>query len=140
MDIKAISSHTYSTKPRYQKSIKKATKMYLRIKDKVEVMQKCGDASLILYEFYISKAGLPSYAFSDKDAATALDWNIHKVKSNRLKLTSAHYFKQVNGRLNDGRKVTVTYLEPVLINEINTMVNDPELLSKLLEAEKEINT
>ncbi len=137
--MKISTAHTYNTKPRYQKSTRRASKMFLRLKDKTEVMENCGDAALILYEFYISKAGAPNYAFTDAQASDALNWNIHKIQQNRLKLTKHDYFKQVNGKLNDGRRVTVTYLEPELIREINSLANDPELLLKLLEMDKEID-
>ena len=103
------------------------------MQDKVEVMRKCGDAALILYEFYINKASLDSYAFSDEDAAKALAWNIHKIAKNRRKLVDNSYFLQVSGRLTDKRKITVTYLEPKLINEIKSIIDCPELLTKLLE-------
>lgn len=105
--------------------------MYLRLKDKTEVMEKCGDAALILYEFYISKSGVPEYAFTDESAAKALNWNIHKVKRNRLSLIKNNYFKQVNGTLNDGRKVTVTYLEPEYIEHINSFDKKEEIVELL---------
>lgn len=129
---------SYTTKPRYQKSIKRATKMYLRLKDKKELMAKCGDAALILYEFYMSKAGVEGYGFYDIAAAEALGWNVHKVKTNRLKLTKSQFFKQCKGKLNDGRRVVITYLEPEYIQRIMQMEKDPELLSKLLSLHEEI--
>ena len=123
----------FTTKPRYQKTLRKATKMYLRLQDKKEVMDKCGDAALILYEFYVSKAGTPDYPFSDDLAAKALGWNVHKIKRNRLALAKSNYFKQINGKLNDGRKVTVTYLEPEYIAMVNACTKQ-EQITKLLES------
>jgi len=128
--------HTYVTKSLYQKLVKSPTKMYLRQKDKADIMEKCGDAALILYEFYLSKGGLDTYAFLDKDAARAMRWNIYKVAKNRRKLVEQNYFLQINTKFADKRKITVTYLDPKLIHEINEVKSDPELITKLLEEEQ----
>lgn len=126
----------YTTKPRYQKTLRKATKMYLRLQDKKEVMTKCGDAALILYEFYVSKAGTPDYSFSDELAAKALGWSVQKVKRTRLILTKSNFFKQVQGKLNDGRKITVTYLEPALIYAISKAKTNEEILTLIEQFQK----
>lgn len=127
----------YAVKPRYQKTLKKATKMYLRLQDKVAVMNECGEAALILYEFYISKAGTPNYSFSDKAAGNSLNWDLQKVQRNRLKLVKAKYFKQVSGKLSDGRKVVITYLDPELINSLPGSESDTEHLINELFNENE---
>ena len=135
--MKIATSHTYSTKPKTQKSNRRATKVYLLQKERQDLMKECGDAALILYEYYLSKAGVPLYSFADEIVAPKLGWNIYKVKKNRLKLIKSNYFRQVSGRLNDGRKVTVTYLDKEEVADINTLANDPELLAKCLQLDKE---
>ena len=64
---------------------------YLTIKEKKDVMVECGDASLIMYEFYISKGGAQDYQFSDNKTANTLGWDISKAKRIRLKLEKADY-------------------------------------------------
>jgi len=66
--------------------------IYLTWKEKVKLMKECGDAAVILLEFYMSKAGLPGYVYSDEKSAKSLDWTIHKVKKVRLKLQRANYY------------------------------------------------
>ena len=108
----------YICKSIRQSTKKQATNSYLRQQDKVKVMNTCGDSALILYEFYIVKSGVPDFRFEDINVATSLDWNIYKVKKNRLRLIENGYFYQRRGKLNDGAKTVITYLDPSQIKEI----------------------
>jgi len=85
---------------------------------KVEIMNNCGDAALILYEFYLYKGNLEGYTFSDEEVAKELDWNVYKVAKNRRKLIKHEYFLQVHGKFSDKRKITVTYFDSKNIHEI----------------------
>jgi len=85
--------------------------MYLRLKDKVEIMNRCNsDSAVILFEYYLSKAGIEDFEFTDKKAAHALEWSIRKVQEVRKKLIKAGYFLQKKGTYHDGRKIVTTYL------------------------------
>jgi len=124
--------HVYSTKTKRQKSVRRATSVYLLEKERKDLMSSCGDAALILYEYYLKKAGIDGYTYQDELVARGLGWNSHKVKQNRLKLTKEQYFLQINGKLNDKRKITVTYLHPQEIHEVNALIDNPEFVSRLL--------
>ena len=116
-------NHEYLTTVPFQKTLRKATKMYLTLADKVALMTECGDAAMILYEFYISKAGVAGYTYADATVSFALKWSTSKVKKNRLRLIKAGYFKQVSGKLSDNRLITHTYLDPAIIQDLpNTTV------------------
>ena len=95
---------------------------------KVEIMKNCSDAALILYEHYLSKTKLEGDTLSDENIAEELDWNVYKVAKNRRNLVDHGYFLQVNGKLSDKRKITVTYLDPKLIHEINALTEEKESL------------
>ena len=109
----------FQCKPKRQTKIKNGTYNYLHLQDKIDVMKACGDPALILYEFYLSKSGTPDYTFDDESVARAISWNKSKVKKYRLKLTTENYFLQRKGKLNDGARITITYLDPVLIRTIS---------------------
>lgn len=84
--------------------------MYLRLQDKVEIMQECNSDAVILFEYYLSKAGIGEFEFTDVKTATALKWTERKVQEVRKKLTKAGYYLQKKGSYNDGRKIVTTYL------------------------------
>jgi hypothetical protein len=107
----------YQCKPLRQKQIKKATFQYLRLQDKLEVMKTCGDSALILYEHYLTQSGKPDFTFEDDVVANSIKWSPSKVKKNRLKLTREDYFLQRKGKLHDGARITITYLDRKLIQE-----------------------
>jgi len=85
--------------------------MYLRLQDKVEIMENCkSDSAVILFEYYLSKAGIEEFEFTDDKAAHALKWSVRKVQEVRKRLIKAGYFLQKKGTYNDGRKIVTTYL------------------------------
>ncbi len=96
--------------------------MYLRLQDKVEIMQDCNsDAAVILFEYYLSKAGIEEFEFSDYKASHALKWSERKVQEVRKKLTKAGYFLQKKGNYRDGRKIITTYLGKEKTKEFLTL-------------------
>lgn len=90
--------------------------MYLTTADKKQLMQECGDASLILFEYYLSKAGIEEYDFADDKVAKSLGWGIRKVQETRKRLIKAGYFAQQHGKYSNGNKIVTTYLGKETIN------------------------
>jgi len=88
---------------------RKQTMHYLTIKEKKEVILECGDAALIMYEFYISKGGAKDYQFIDSKTSAALGWDISKAKRIRLKLEKHKYVKTLTFSNKKGKYV-VTYI------------------------------
>lgn len=84
--------------------------MYLTLSDKKTLMAECGDASTILFEYYLSKAGMEEYEYTDEKVSRALGWSVRKVQENRKRLTKAGYFFQQHGKYNSGTKIITTYL------------------------------
>lgn len=126
----------YFTKSRQQSRSRAATKSYLRLQDKVEVMERCGDAALILYEFYISNSGRRSFSFSDDSASKALGWKVSKVKQNRLRLKKYGYFLQLSGKIGKDHKVTITFLDPHEIRHVQGLDKQgiPTMVAQLIRA------
>ncbi len=93
-----------------------ATAIYLTTSQKVQIMKQCSDSALILYEFYLSKAAAPGYAFEDSKVAAALGWHISKVSRLRQQLTREGYFmRHTVAGLGKG---VLTILDPELIREV----------------------
>ncbi len=120
----------YICKAKRQNKTRPRTNYYLQLKDKVEVMRTCNDAGLILYEYYISKAGQPDFTFDDRTVARALDWSDAKVKKNRLKLTKNGYFLREKGSLNQGGRIVITYLDPEQIKEFQRLTTAVQTADK----------
>lgn len=95
---------------RYQTSKKRIQNVYLTWIQKKEIMAECGDAAVILFEFFLSKAGIRDYQYTDSKAGKVLGWKNSKVKNVRLKLRSAGYFYEKSAGYSDGSKITTTYL------------------------------
>ena len=74
------------------KKKKRVQSIYLNWAEKVVLMKECGDAAVILLEFYMSKAGMPGYVYTDQKSATALKWTVAKVRFVRGKLQKAGYY------------------------------------------------
>ena len=106
----------YITRCIKQKSKRRPTNMYLRLEEKKHLMKECGDAATILFEYYLSKAGMENYEYTDSKCAIALGWSTRKVQETRLKLTKAKYFLQRKGKLQGGA-VVFTYLGKDKVNK-----------------------
>jgi hypothetical protein len=93
------------------------TKTYLTLKDKVLLMKTCGDASTILFEYYLTRN---EYNYMD-DANTAklLGWTKSKVEQNRLRLIKNKYMDIRNGKMYDGRKIQHTTLGLELVLKLS---------------------
>lgn len=94
--------------------------MYLLLEDKKNLMAECGDAATILFEYYLSRAGMEEYEYTDAKSAAALGWSVRKVEETRKKLTKAGYFFQQYGRYNTGAKIITTYLGKEPVSKIKT--------------------
>ena len=93
-----------------KQSRRKSTTMYLTTKEKKQLITECGDAGLILMDYYYSKAGVPNFEYTDNKSATALGWTERKVQTSRLKLTKNHWYYEASGRYSDGRFIKTFYL------------------------------
>jgi len=111
-----VTKQEYPT--RVKRSKKKVTTMYLTQQEKRELIKECGDAALILFEFYLSKAGAPDYQYTDEKSGIALGWSTRKSKDVRLKLTKTGYFYEATARYGDGRHVTTTYLKKETVRDV----------------------
>ena len=93
------------------------TMSYLTLKQKVELMQDTNEVCLVLFEFYLSKAGYYDKKhdtgfdyMDDAKVAKALHWTKSKVRDNRQQLMRANWMTIIKGKMNNGRKVQDTYL------------------------------
>ena len=130
----------YNTVCEKQKSNRRPTRMYLRLQDKVEIMQACNSDAVILYEYYLSKAGVEEFELSDEKAAIALRWSLRKIQEVRKKLVKEGFFLQKKGRYTDGRKIITTYLgrsktAPFRDTDHFEKIEDTELISNILKGE-----
>jgi len=100
----------YNTNVLRQSRKKGATNMFLTIKQKVEIMNECGDSALILMEFYLSKSGTPNYSYADDKVGKSLNWKPRKVEMHRQRLQKAKWFRQDKGKYNSGEPFVVTVL------------------------------
>jgi len=62
---------------------------YLRMEDKRNIIKECNDSAVILFEYYLSKADIDSFEYTDE-------------KDVRLKLQKTGYYLQRSGGLRDG--------------------------------------
>jgi len=106
-----------------QKPVRKSNMYMLTEEERKEMLSTLGDSAVILYEFYLRKAGYSDYSFKDEDAARKLAWDISKVQRTRLKLVKAGWFYQSTGKLTNHKKITVTYLGKKCVNEAKILEN-----------------
>ena len=97
---------------------KKTMTYYAPLNIKKQCMKECGDSALILYEFYLSKAGVKDYQFTDERVAYALDWDISKVKRHRIRLIKAKWYKSATATYPNGKKVTTYYIGKKAVTEV----------------------
>jgi len=95
---------------RAKRSRKRTQTLYLSSEQKKEIITECGDAACLLFEYYLSKAGIPDFEFTDAKASNSLGWKQSKVKDVRLKLTKANYYHKASARYTDNRYLSTTYL------------------------------
>ena len=94
--------------------------MYLTLENKKTIITECGDAALILLDYFYLKANVPNFKHTDEKASYSLGWSTRKAKDIRLKLTKAGYFHQATARYPDGRKITTTYLGKDSVKEVKS--------------------
>lgn len=122
--------YNYITKALKQKSKRVPTTMYLTLSDKRKLMEECNDASVILFEYYLSKAGIEEFMYTDEKAAMALGWSKRKVEETRKKLTKAGYFFQRKGKYSNGTKIITTYLGKDQVAKVKKELEHYEKYSK----------
>lgn len=101
--------------------------VYLTLRQKREVMKLAGDSGLILMEFYLSKANVPGYEYTDEKTAVALGWTVRKVLDYRLKLDKADLFKQ-DSYGSGSRKAVITTVGERFMKGYDKQPVDPELV------------
>jgi len=122
----------YNAFPLKQKKNRSTSKVYLTMKEKVQIMKECGDASLILFDFYLTKSSYMNgtskgYDYmDDQKTAKLLGWSKSKVRDNRQKLMKNNWMKIVKGKYNNGRKIIKTFLgKEVVEKELNFEKKNP---------------
>ena len=91
--------------------------MYLSAQDIKDLVQECGEASCLLFQYYTSNAGIDGFEYTDEKSAKYFGWKESKAKQLRLKLSQANWFYQVSGKLNNGKKIINTYLGKTVVQE-----------------------
>ena len=77
-----------------KQSKRKNTMVYLTIAQKREVVRLVNEAGLYLLEFYLSKANVPQYEYTDEKTSKALGWSITKTADYRRRLEKVDLYKQ----------------------------------------------
>lgn len=91
--------------------------MYVSTAERKELIQEINGDAYILYEYYVSKAGIDNFEYSDKRSARTLGWKERKAKDIRLRLTKKHWYHQATGKLSNGQKIKITFLGKEAVNE-----------------------
>ena len=136
MLVKPLSHSTieFNTHIERKKTARSASKMYLSAQDIKNLVQECGEASCLLYQYYTSKAGIDGFEYTDAKSAKYFGWKESKAKQLRLKLSKANWFYQVSGKLNNGKKIINTYLGKNVVQEEKGIKSPlPFNLSKIKE-------
>lgn len=77
-----------------KQSKRKNIMVYLTLEQKRIVVHLVNEAGLYLFDFYLSKANVPSYEYTDAKTAKAVGWTERKVAEYRRKLEAVDLFKQ----------------------------------------------
>ncbi len=85
------------------------TKYEVQEKERREILTSMGDATLLLYQYYLRMAAIPDATMEDSDAARYFDWSIRKVADNRKKLEKNGYFKKKTYKETTGNTRSITY-------------------------------
>lgn len=101
------------------KNSKRATKVFLTMKEKRTLMSTFNDATCILMEYYVDLTKRTNPVYDDVNVAKALGWKQAKVKRLRIALTKADYFYSIK----EGR-IKVTYLFPEAVAKAKNMSNN----------------
>jgi len=115
----------YSTSTLRHSTKKGGTQVYLTWKQKSELMAECGDASLILFEYYLSRAGYmdkTDKGFNYRDdskPAKVLGWTTSKVEKTRQRLMKNNWMKIQTGRFSNNKKIVRTTLGKDLVLKEN---------------------
>ena len=104
-----MSSFNYANVSRNKRK-RGATNVYVNGVQRKALISEIGDAGALLYTYYVEKSGMKNFKFTDKSAASALGWNIHKVRRYRTLLARGDWFYQSTFKNASKEKVTMTCL------------------------------
>ena len=109
-----VYKHMYFEMPESKGNIH--LKMYLTQSERRALLAACGDAALLLLEYYIRMASLKEKEeITDEKAANYFGWRPEKAKRIRQKLIKAGWFDQARITLHKGGRGIVYFIgqEPV---------------------------
>jgi hypothetical protein len=99
----------YYTTEVIRQSRRKNTMTYLTLAQKREVVKLINEMALYLLDFYLSKAGVPQYEYTDEKTANAIGWSLKKVSEYRRKLEANDLFRQESYGSGE-HKAVITYV------------------------------
>lgn len=114
--------------------------MIAKAQDKKDIIQACGDAACLLFEYYLSKANMGEFVYTDTKSATALGWKQSKAKKTRLRLTREGWYAQDKfNSPSSGNKMVVDYLGKDTVSEyrLNRALNKAITRSEAIKLIKE---
>ena len=80
---------------------------YLSWEEKRYILDCVGEAGLVLFEWMMSKAGIPEYEFTDDKSAAATGWSKRKCQETRLKLEKANLFSKESYVGSNNKKMNI---------------------------------
>jgi len=120
VSLKAIEFNTHAER---QKTNRSAGKLYTSASNIKDLVTQCGEAGCLLYQYYLSKAGIDNFQYTDEKSAKYFGWKESKAKKVRQKLDKANWHYQVAGSLNNGTKTVHTYLGQEVVREAKGIPN-----------------
>ena len=133
---------TNYTTAQKQKRARRPSMTYMNSAQRKMLIKTTSDAGALLYSYYLEKAGVQNFEFTDEAAAETLGWSLRKVQNTRRELTKTDWFYQDSFSSPKGKKLRVTYLgqETVRANKDPSMpvwekLNKLAKLQEQLEAE-----
>jgi len=120
------------------KKVRNATPYYLTQQQRHTLIRNLGDVCYIVFSYYIEKAGIKDYDYSDSRVAKALGYDVQKVQRARLKLIKQGWFLQSTYTNKEGRKVIMTYLGQEAVHDYKKNGHVIRITQVNLEAEPTI--
>ena len=107
--------------------------MYLSEADIKELLTIGNESCVILFEYYLKKAGIANFEYTDTKAANSLGYSERKVRDTRLLLTKLGWFKQKIIKQKKEQAI-FTYLGKKSVEEANS--HTTEVVTKLSVEER----
>jgi len=120
VSLKAIEFNTHAER---QGTSRSAGKLYTSASNIKDLVTQCGEAGCLLYQYYLSKAGIDNFQYTDEKSAKYFGWKESKAKKVRQKLDKANWHYQVAGSHNNGTKTVTTYLGQDKVREAKDIPN-----------------